>query len=113
MIDKPLELQIDSNANRTLIKLSGPLLLCNLFGFQTAFRTNTAPVLIVDLTGVPYLDSAGLGALVGAKISADRKGQFLALVGINERVSSSLQLIRVHDLFNICGSVAEAERTAA
>jgi hypothetical protein len=36
-----------------------------LFQFQNAVRAQDTPTLILDFTGVPYTDSAAIGALVG------------------------------------------------
>jgi len=70
-------------------------------------------VLIVDLTGVPYVDSAGLGSLVGAYVNHQKDGRMLALVGVNERVRYSLKLMHVESFFRFFDTLAEAEAAAA
>ena len=50
---------------RRVLRLSGPVLLSNFFPFQALVRASTAPSLILDLTEVPYIDSAGIGAWLG------------------------------------------------
>ena len=63
-----------------------------LFDFQARVRANTAKALIIDLTSVPYVDSAGIGALVGAYATHQKQGKSLYLVGVNERVLNALKV---------------------
>ena len=44
-------------------------MLATLFQFQAAIRAKDAATLIMDFTGVLYIDSAGIGALVGAYVA--------------------------------------------
>ena len=65
-------------APQRVISLSGPLVLTTFFEFQRLVRADTAPVLI-DLANVPYVDSAGMGALVNAYVSFQKNGRRLML----------------------------------
>jgi len=96
-----------------VFRLSGPLLLTNLFDFQSKVRADSAPGLILDFTNVPLIDSAGIGALVGAYVSRQKDGRSLGLVGVNQRIHDALEVTRVEKFFQFYGSVAEAERAAA
>ncbi len=49
-----------------ILRLAGPLVLPNLFEFQSRVRADNSQTLILDFTAVPYIDSAGIGALIGA-----------------------------------------------
>jgi ABC-type transporter Mla MlaB component len=50
------------NPGTRVFSLSGPLTLRNLFELQTELRgTVPPPLTIIDLSGVPYMDSAGMG----------------------------------------------------
>ena len=98
-----------SNGSRVL-RLTGPILITNLFDFQTRVRTNTSRTLILDLTGVPYIDSAGIGALVGAYVNHQKDGRTLSLVGVTDRVRNSLQITRVDNFFKYFDSVGAAEQ---
>ena len=64
---QPVKLDIEQlpTANGTLTaRLSGKLSLETVSGFLQALRPLDAPKLILDMSGVSYLDSAGAGALV-------------------------------------------------
>ncbi len=44
---------------------------------------------------MPYIDSAGIGCLVGAHVSRENSGRKLVLVGANERLQTSLKVTKV------------------
>jgi anti-sigma B factor antagonist len=88
-----------------VLRLNGPLIISNLFDFQSRVRGNTARQLILDFTNVPYTDSAGIGALVGAHVSHDKDGRSLAMVGVCERIRHALQITHVDQFFKFFDSV--------
>ena len=95
-----------------ILRLSGPLTLPNVFGFQSKVRADNSRSLILDFADVPFADSAGIGALVGAYVSRQRDGRSLGLVGVNQRIHQALEVTRVDNLFRFFGTVAEAEQAA-
>jgi anti-anti-sigma regulatory factor len=76
MRDEPLSHSFTdgSREGTTILKLSGPLTLSTMFGFQDEFRSRKPPVMIVDLSETPYMDSAGLGLLMNYYVSAEGSG---------------------------------------
>jgi anti-sigma B factor antagonist len=88
-----------------ILRLTGPITISNLFDFQSRVRTDTSETLILDFTGVPYVDSAGIGALVGAYVTHQKDGRSLLLVGVNQRVKDALQVTRVQQFFKFVESV--------
>jgi anti-sigma B factor antagonist len=81
-----------------ILKLTGPLTIATLFEFQNLVRTNGSPKLIVDFTGVPYVDSAGVGALLGAYVRHQKEGRSITLAGVNDRVRGTLKVTQVPQL---------------
>ena len=96
-----------------ILRLKGPILINNLFDFQTRVRTNKAEKLILDLTDVSYVDSAGIGALVGAYVTHHKDGRSLALVGVNDRLRHALQVTHVEHFFRFFPSVGDAQAAVA
>ncbi len=92
-----------------VLSLTGPLVLANVFEFQSMVRADQSQSLILDFTGVPYADSAGVGALVGAYVTRQNNGRSLALVGVSERIHNTLKVTHVDSLFRFFDSVNAAE----
>jgi anti-anti-sigma factor len=86
MDELKIESTIGSRAGVRVLRLSGAFTLQSLFDFQSIVRGLSDPVLIVDLTEVPYMDSASLGALMTVHTTSQRNKRLYALVGATERV---------------------------
>ncbi len=54
---------------------------------------------ILDLTDVSYMDSSGLGAIVGLYFSAKRQHCTLKLIILNQRVKELLRLTKLASVF--------------
>ena len=92
-----------------IMKLSGPLTLQTLFDFQQKGREDTASPLVLDITGVPYMDSAGLGSVLGMFVSCEKTKRGFALAGLTERVRTLFQVTRVEGLLPCFHSLEAAE----
>jgi anti-sigma B factor antagonist len=113
MPQEPLIIEDLAGSNeQRILRLTGPIIINNLFEFQSLVRSNSTPKLILDFAGVPYVDSAGIGALVGAHVSHSKEGRSLALVGVCERVVNALKVTRVDGFFKYYSNVADAENAA-
>lgn len=94
-----------------ILKLVGPLTLSNMFAFQAEFRAMKPPCLIIDMTGVPYMDSAGLGLLTNYFVSAQDDHRKFMVAGVNERVMSLLEMTKVDQVLQPFPSVEAAENS--
>ena len=56
------------------------------------------------------MDSAGIGALVGAYVTHQKDGRSLFLIGVSERVLNALKVTRVEQFFQFVDSVSAAEQ---
>lgn len=109
MQDKPLEIEKFANdSGAVVLRLHGPLLLGNFFPLQTMVRADTANLLIIDVADMPYIDSAGIGCLVGAHVSRENSGRKLIIAGANDRLLTSLKVTRVDQLFSLAPTVEQA-----
>ena len=99
---KPEPLVIEDSGivdGRRTLRLKGPLLVSNLFEFQSLSRSDGSASLVLDFSEVPYVDSAGIGCLVGTYVNHDKAGRSLRLVGVNDRVRAALAVTHVEHFF--------------
>ena len=94
-----------------VISLSGPFTLATMLDFQALVRERKAPATLIDLSGVPYMDSAALGALLGFHVSCAREERRYAIVGASPRLQSMFKVAGVDGVLKVYGSV-EAARAA-
>ena len=90
--------------------LTGVLTITTLSAFQDFAQADQSEALILDMSGVPYIDSAGLGSIISAYVTRSRLGRKLVLASVNDRVKMVMTVTGVEQLFQIFASVAEAEQ---
>jgi anti-sigma B factor antagonist len=114
MPDQPLLIEETAGSREgiRILRLSGPLSLTNVFGFQSKVRADQSRALILDFTAVPLADSAGIGALVGAYVTRERDGRSLGFGGVNQRIHHALEVTRVDHFFRFFDTVEDAEKAA-
>lgn len=100
--------QPGTKPEQRILRLDGPLVMTTMFEFQAMVRADQSQALIIDFTNVPYVDSAGIGALVGAYVTRQHGGRSLALVGVSDRIHNALKVTRVEQFFHFFDSVDEA-----
>ena len=64
--------------------------------------------LVVDLSGVPYIDSAGVEPFIDAMEVVEAYGGKFALAGLQETVRSILEMSRLDRIFSIFQDVGTA-----
>jgi anti-sigma B factor antagonist len=108
MRDEPLVIEdLGLQNQKRVLKLSGPLTIATLYDFQNLVRADASNSLVLDFTRVPYVDSAGVGALVGAYVRHQKAGHTLTLAGVNERVRGTLKVTQVENFFQYSDSVPQ------
>lgn len=114
MADKKIQITASSGARdgHKILALKGPLNIHTVFDFQNAVRAESAPTLIVDFSGVPFIDSAALGALVATHLATQKANRKLAMAGLNPQVRALLDMTRVSHFFHIYPSIEDAEKAA-
>jgi len=84
-----------------------PAALKSLFEMEPTPR-HPARLNIFDLTGVPYMDSCGLGLIVGHFVRCQNKGVQFVAAGVSPRVLQLFQTTKVDHLFPMVKTVEEA-----
>ncbi|MGA7930295.1 MAG: STAS domain-containing protein [Candidatus Sulfotelmatobacter sp.] len=108
-----IEDQPGAQPGQRILRLDGALVITTMFEFQATVRADTSRSLIIDFARVPYVDSTGIGVLVGAYVTRQNGGRSLALVGVSERIHNALKVTRVEQFFCFFDSVSAAQEATA
>ena len=105
-----LNLERDSGSNDQLLvtRLRGKLSLETVHEFMSSLRAEPAERLVLDMSGVSHMDSAGVGALVSLFVNRRSNGKSLALSGLTAQGTAVLQVSGLVKLLPIFASVEEA-----
>ena len=114
MLEKALEYTSSDGAKEgtVILTLDGPFTLGNMFQLQAELRTLHPACLIMDMTAVPNMDSAGLGVIMNYFVAAQGGGRKFLLAGVNERVRSLFEMTKVDSLLRMVDSVETAQAQA-
>jgi anti-sigma B factor antagonist len=93
-----------------ILRLAGPFILRTFLDFQSLVRSGDEQTIFVDLTEVPYIDSAALGCLLGLHVSSERHHRQYALVGASDRVRSLFDMTGVGSVLVCYPTLADAEK---
>jgi len=63
---------------------------------------------VIDLSGVNWMNSSGLGILISSLISLRNNGGNLRLAQVTERIRNLLQITKLDAVFDSYGTVEEA-----
>ncbi|MGD0630270.1 MAG: STAS domain-containing protein [Terracidiphilus sp.] len=111
-LDDPLVLsrKEGKTAGIAIYQLTGPVTLRNIFDLQSQLRSGDLPrASILDMSGVPYMDSAGMGAIMNYYTHCQGKGVKLVLAGVSSRVMELFKMTRVDTVIAFAPTVEEAE----
>ncbi len=64
--------------------------------------------ILINLAGVNYIDSSGLGELVSGYRAVKGQGGEMKLMNLNKKVSDLLQITKLYTVFDIHNNEAEA-----
>ena len=96
-----------------MAKLDGKLVLETVTEFLQTMRPQSSPSLILDMSSVSFLDSAGVGALVQLFVHRRNQGKKFALAALTGQAIAIMQVSGLVKLLPIYASVAEASQQAS
>jgi anti-anti-sigma factor len=108
-----IEKQASNNGDSLVTRLSGKLSLETVNLFISTMRPEPATHLVLDMSGLAFLDSAGVGALVSLFVSRRNHGKTLALAGLTQQGNAVMQVSGLLKLIPIFPSVEDALATKA
>ena len=103
-----IERESGTNGDLLITHLNGKLSLETVNNFISTMRAELAARLVIDMSGVSFLDSAGVGALVSLFVSRRNHGKTLALAGLTQQGNAVMQVSGFLKLLPVFPSVEEA-----
>lgn len=118
-----LQLLVEESQREKVVHCSGRITADNSERFQQQIRhlipetrdqmAAMTPKIVIDLSSVTYVDSAGLGALLGAWTAAQSRGCDLEITNLNPRVEKLVEITKLDSVFKRGRIVAAAGSAAA
>jgi anti-sigma B factor antagonist len=107
-----LRISARQHGETTILDLAGDITLFNSPEIRktliTYLREKRVPHLLINMLGVPYIDSSGVASLVeGLKISRDLNSRF-ALFGLSKSARTVLELTHLLRVFEVHETEQEA-----
>ena len=101
--------QVPGSQNGELItRLNGKLALETVSSFIQSMRQEPAAHLVLDMSGVSFMDSSGVGALVSLYVSRKHAGKTIALARLTPQGNAVLQVSGLLKLIPSFPTVEEA-----
>jgi anti-anti-sigma factor len=100
-----LKLDVHTTKDATVVRLSGRLTADAAATFKEEVKAliPQSKRLVLDLSEVAYMDSSGLGAVVGVYVTAKKAGCDLRLINLSKRVKELLGLTNLLSVFETTG----------
>ena len=99
-----------------LIEISGDVTAASedaLMDAYTAATDGGVAAVVLDFSGLEYMNSGGIGLLVTLLVRANRLKQQLLACGLNDHYRQIFELTRLDEAISIYGDQAEALAAAA
>jgi anti-anti-sigma factor len=96
------------DGSQVVTRLKGKLSLETVHGFIQTLRAEPAAQLALDMSGVTFVDSAGVGALVQIFVHRRKKGKSFALAALTKQGNAVMQVAGLTKLLPIYASTEEA-----
>ncbi|MFH1681665.1 MAG: STAS domain-containing protein [Candidatus Eisenbacteria bacterium] len=106
-----MRIRSDKNGGVVVVELAGALEADTVEDFNGFFQRGEGrgeSRIVLELSGLEYMDSSGLGAFVRLMKEARKREGDVLLVGPTNEVKKVLELTRLNRVFGCAGSVAEA-----
>ncbi|MBZ5674768.1 MAG: STAS domain-containing protein [Acidobacteriia bacterium] len=95
----------DATGTFTRVRCTGKLVTGSTGILQTEVRSLLpgAKRIVLDLTDLGYMDSSGLGSIIGLYVSVKGAGGRLEVINLSARVRQLFSITNVLSLFEVCG----------
>lgn len=96
-----LTLETVTTSDEIIVRCTGKIISSTTAQLQATVRglIPKTQSIVLDLTDVSYLDSSGLGAIVGLYLSAKRQHCTLKLIHLNQRLQELFRITKLASVF--------------
>ncbi|HVP43173.1 MAG TPA: STAS domain-containing protein [Terriglobales bacterium] len=114
-----LEIQIREQEGVTVVACLGKLILSEettQFGNQVRTLLDQKPVIVMDLSGLSYADSSGIGTLMGLFVAARARSGEIKFAQPSDRIAKvlkSMQLVGVMGMYPHVDDAVRSLKTGA
>jgi anti-sigma B factor antagonist len=100
-----LRLEASSDEGAVVLRCSGRLTATDAPTLKSEVKERLlqARRIVLDLTDLTFMDSSGLGTIVGLYVSARNANCELRLINLNKQIRGMLSLTNLLTLFEPCG----------
>ena len=101
----PLTLEVDRTAEATIVRCNGRLVT----GMHTSLYSKVSELIphskriVLDLSGLTFMDSTGLGTLVRLYVVARSAGCSLELLNLGARIRELFRIANLLSVFTVIG----------
>jgi anti-anti-sigma factor len=114
---QPFKLEVEklpeSTDAQSLYTAKGKLSLETVNEFIQKLRPDPAQHVVLDMSGVTFLDSAGVGSLVSLFVSRRNQSKTFALAGLTAQGKAVVTVAGLQNLLPIYNTLADATSAAA
>jgi len=101
---------LGATGSTSILRLKGPLTLATLHALTESLREIGNVDTVIDVSQVPYIDSGGLGAILGHWAQTKRTFHKFALTGATPRIHVLLEITKVNTVLPMFRTAEEADR---
>jgi anti-sigma B factor antagonist len=100
-----LTVATSTEGDAKIVRCTGKLVTSSTGILQTEVRSLLpgAKRIVLDLTDLGYMDSSGLGSIIGLYVSVKTAGGRLEVINLSARVRQLFSITNVLSLFEVCG----------
>ena len=114
-VPSPLAIEVTADGDQGTVVLTGEIDLATQANLRTVLTDLVVAGqihLVVDLAGVSFIDSTGLGVLIGARRRVHALHGSVRLVNVNDQVMRVFEITGLDRVFDISGVEAETSSTS-
>lgn len=107
---QPIDLSLDWDQNTWILRIEGAIELTNVANFfgRAAEIVGSKERIVLDMSGVRYIDSIGMGTLLDLNSRLRRGGCIVRLIAVPPRIAQVFRLCGVTRLLDCYDTLSDA-----